>query len=231
MRQATVDDARVAMMLLIDHRDGLGHPRQSAQPPPQAAADAAVRWGEVLPVRRPGPDAAQHDPAGRSGRGQGRRLASELITRTGSGRPEDRGCNKELTEHAETTGNSLQDLNDIGQSAAVRLVGDISNISRFASRGTSPPERAPRPLPHPPVRSDAIVRPGRGRRINRALQTMAAVQLRHVTEGHIWYRRKLAAVGRAVDAERDGHQLDPKMRGLFHTEMLRRHVRSHQSPF
>ncbi|MEH1016953.1 transposase [Micromonospora sp. CPCC 206060] len=40
-----------------------------------------------------------------------------------------------LTELVETTGSSLQDLNGIGFSGAARLIGDIGDISRVASRG------------------------------------------------------------------------------------------------
>src|SRR5438874_5733064 len=73
---------------------------------------------------------------------------------------------KELTDLVKASGSSLQDLNGIGPSGAARLIGDIGDIRRFASRGhfaswngTAPlePHRTPgrllrRPATPPPVR-------------------------------------------------------------------------------
>jgi transposase len=42
---------------------------------------------------------------------------------------------EELTALVEATGSGLQQLNGIGPSGAARLIGDIGDIGRFASRG------------------------------------------------------------------------------------------------
>jgi transposase IS116/IS110/IS902 family protein len=43
-------------------------------------------------------------------------------------------ANQELTDLVASTGSRLQDLHGIGPSGAARLLGDIGDISRFASR-------------------------------------------------------------------------------------------------
>ncbi|MFF0371918.1 transposase [Micromonospora sp. NPDC005087] len=132
-------------------------------------------------------------PRGLVGRTR-RRLASELITELVQVDKKIKAANKELTELVETTGSSLQDLNGIGPSGAARLIGDIGDISRFATRGhlASWNGTAPLDASSGDQRRHRLSRAG-NRRINRALHIMAVVQLRHDTEGRAHYRRKLAA--------------------------------------
>jgi transposase len=103
-------------------------------------------------------------------------------------------ANAEPTELVNTTGSRLQDFTGIGPSGAARLLGDIGDISRFASRahfaswnGTAPIDASSGDQNH-----HRLSRAG-NRRINRALPIMAIVQLRRDTEGRAYYRRKLAA--------------------------------------
>ncbi len=125
-RQVAVDDATVALRLLIDRRDGLGHAR----------ADLVNRIHKLLLELLPGgakafPSAPQarallatvrpRDLVGRTRR----RLASELITELAQVDKKIKTANKELTALVEATGSSLQQLNGIGPSGAARLIGDV----------------------------------------------------------------------------------------------------------
>ena len=81
----------------------------------------------------------------------------------------------------------------IGPSGAARLLGDVGDIRRFASRahfaswnGTAPIDAS-----SGDNNRHRLSRAG-NRRINRALHIMAIVQLRHDTEGRRYYRRRLA---------------------------------------
>jgi transposase len=204
LRQVAVDDATVALRLLVDRRDGLGHAR----------TDLLNRIHKLLLELLPGgakkflsaPQARTllntvrpRDLVGATRR----RLASELITELAQVDKKIKAANKELTELVETTGSSLQDLNGIGPSGAARLIGDIGDISRFASRGhfASWNGTAPLDASSGDQKRHRLSRAG-NRRINRALHIMAVVQLRHDTEGRAYYRRKLAAGKTPMEAMR-----------------------------
>lgn len=90
-----------------------------------------------------------------------------------------KAANKELTELVEATGSSLQDLTGIGPSGAARLIGDIGDIGRFASRGHFASWNGTAPIEASSGEQvrHRLSRAG-NRRINRALHIMAVVQLR-----------------------------------------------------
>ncbi|MEV8517340.1 transposase [Dactylosporangium sp. NPDC051484] len=97
----------------------------------------------------------------------------------------------------------MQQLNGIGPSGAARLLGDIGDVSRFASRdhfaswnGTAPIDAS-----SGDHRRHRLSRAG-NRRINWVLHIMAIVQLRNDTEGRAYYRRKLAAGKSPMEAIR-----------------------------
>ncbi|WP_236648056.1 MULTISPECIES: IS110 family transposase [Micromonospora] len=204
LRQVTVDDTTVALRLLVDRRDGLGHAR----------TDLLNRIHKLLLELLPGgakkflsaPQARAllntirpRDLVGRTRR----RLASELITELVQVDKKIKAADKELTELVETTGSSLQDLNGTGPSGAARLIGDVADISRFATRGhfASWNGTAPLDASSGDQQRHRLSRAG-NRRINRALHIMAVVQLRHDTEGRAYYRRKLAAGKTPMEAMR-----------------------------
>ncbi|MGN9919147.1 transposase [Micromonospora palomenae] len=97
----------------------------------------------------------------------------------------------------------MQDLHGIGPSGAARLIGDVADISRFATRGhfASRNGTAPLDASSGDQQRHRLSRAG-NRRINRALHIMAVVQLRHDTEGRAHYRRKLAAGKTPMEAMR-----------------------------
>ncbi|MEV6601471.1 transposase [Actinoplanes sp. NPDC051346] len=103
----------------------------------------------------------------------------------------------------QTTGSTLQELTGIGPSGSARLLGDIGDISRFASRGhfASWNGTAPIDASSGDQNRHRLSRAG-NRRINRVLHIMAVVQLRRDTEGRRYYRRKLAAGKTPMEAMR-----------------------------
>jgi transposase len=204
LRQVAIDDTTVALRLLVDRRDGLGHAR----------TDLLNRIHKLLLELLPGGakkylSAAQarallntirpRDLVGRTRR----RLASELITELVQVDKKTKAADKELRELVEATGSSLQDLHGIGPSGAARLIGDVADISRFASRGhfASWNGTAPLDASSGDQERHRLSRAG-NRRINRALHIMAVVQLRHDTEGRAYYRRRVAAGKTTMEAMR-----------------------------
>ncbi|MEU4481836.1 IS110 family transposase [Micromonospora sp. NPDC023966] len=109
----------------------------------------------------------------------------------------------ELTGLVAAAGSALQELNGIGPSGAARLIGDIGDVSRFATRGhfASWNGTAPLDASSGDQKRHRQSRAG-NRRINRVLHIMAIVQLRHDTEGRAYYRRKVAAGKTPMEAMR-----------------------------
>jgi transposase len=108
-----------------------------------------------------------------------------------------------LTELIAATGSKLQQLNGIGPSVAARLVGDIGDITRLASRHhfASWNGAAPLNASSGDQQRHRLSRT-RNRRLNRTLHIMTVVQLRHDTEGCAYFRRKLAAGKTPMEAMR-----------------------------
>src|SRR2546429_102081 len=155
--------------------------------------------------RNCGGRAAESFPAGPralAGRPR-RRLASELIGELVQVDKKIKAAKKELTDLVKASGSSLQKLNGIGPSGAARLVGDIGDIRRFASRGhfASWNGTAPLDASSGDQQRHRLSRAG-NRRINRVLHLMAIVQLRHDTEGRAYYRRRVAAGKTTMEAMR-----------------------------
>jgi Transposase IS116/IS110/IS902 family len=64
-----------------------------------------------------------------------RQLASELVTELAVIDKKVKDADRQLTELVKATGSTLQQLHGIGPSGAARLLGDIADVARFASRG------------------------------------------------------------------------------------------------
>src|SRR5262252_3187340 len=122
-----------------------------------------------------------------------RRLAAELITELEAIDRKIKACKKEITALVQAQGSTLLQLHGIGPSSAARLLADVGNIRRFASRdhfaswnGTAPLDASSgQQLRH------RLSRAG-NRRINRALHIMAIVQLRNATQGRAYYDARKA---------------------------------------
>ncbi|MFI1989727.1 IS110 family transposase [Actinoplanes sp. NPDC020271] len=204
LRQVVADDATVALRLLVDRRDELGRAHTDLlnrihklllELLPGGAKKylSAAQARELLTTIRP------RDLVGRTRR----RLASELIGELMQVDKKAKAADKELRELVEAIGSSLQDLHGIGPSGAARLIGDVADISRFASRGhfASWNGTAPLDASSGDQTRHRLSRAG-NRRINRTLHIMAVVQLRNDTEGRAYYRRKLAAGKTPMEAMR-----------------------------
>ncbi|MEU7873801.1 transposase, partial [Dactylosporangium sp. NPDC049140] len=161
-----------------------------------------------------------------------RQLAPELITEVAVIDKKIKAANQQLTELVASTGSTLQQLHGIGPSGAARLLGDIGDVSRFASRdhngyrvvgrldeaifaswnGTAPIDAS-----SGDQRRHRLSRAG-NRRINRVLHIMAIVQLRNDTEGRAYYRRKLAAGKSPMEAMR---ALKRRLSNVVHQQMVK----------
>jgi hypothetical protein len=192
-------------VLAADHiatprADGDREARLQAASP---AAQAGARRRQTVPVRATGPRPVNtvrpRDVVGKTRRW----LASEIIHELVTIDKKIKIANAELTDLVASTGSRLQDLHGIGPSGAARLLGDVDDIHRFASRahfaswnGTAPIDAS-----SGDQNRHRLSRAGK-RRINRTLHIMAIVQLRHDTEGRRYYRRKLAAGKTPMEALR-----------------------------
>src|SRR5256714_3729013 len=220
LRQGVVDDETVALPLLVDRRDELGRSR----------TDLVNRIHKLLLELLPGgaktflrADQARvllatirpRDLVGPTRR----RLASQLIAELVGIDKKIKAAKEELTDLVKATGSSLQDLNGIGPSGAARLIGDIGDIRRLASRGhfASWKGTAPLDASSGDQQRHRLSRAG-NRRINRVLHIMAIVQLRHETAGHAYYRRRLAEGKTAMEAIR---ALKRRLSDVIYRHMLR----------
>jgi transposase len=204
LRPVIADDTTVVLRLLVDRRDILGRARTDVinrihklllELLPGGAKKhlSAIQARALLATVRP------RDIVGRTRR----QLAGELITELTAIDKKIKTANRQLTELVHATGSNLLQLYGIGPSGAARLIGDIGDIARFASRGhfASWNGTAPLDASSGDQHRHRLSRAG-NRRINRVLHIMAVVQLRNDTEGRRYYRRKLAAGKTTMEAMR-----------------------------
>jgi transposase len=195
LRVIAVDDAAVALRLLVDRRDELGRARTQAlnrihrlllELLPGGAKKylSADQAKALLATVRP------RDVVGKTRR----RLAAELITELVAIDKRIKTANRELHELIDATDSTLRELNGIGPSGAARLLGDVGDITRFASKArfASWNGTAPLDASSGDQQRHRLSRAG-NRRINRVLHIMAIVALRTDTEGRRYYDRKVAA--------------------------------------
>ena len=204
LRVIAVDDATVALRLLVDRRDDLGVARSQTINrihrlllellPGGAKKDlSAVQAKTLLATVRP------RDIVGKTRR----RLTAELITELAGIDKRIKTADRELNELIDATGNSLRELHGIGPSGAARLLGDVGDITRFADKGrfASWNGTAPLDASSGDQQRHRLSRAG-NRRINRVLHIMAIVALRNDTEGRRYFDRRLAAGKTNMEAMR-----------------------------
>jgi transposase len=204
LRVVEMDDATVALRLLVDRRDELGSARTLTANrlhrlladlvPGGAKKDLRARQArDLLAKVRP------RDVVGKTRR----QLAIELVGELEAIDKKIKVARKQLAELVAATGSGLLELNGIGPSGAARLLGDVGDISRFPSRGhfASWNGTAPIDASSGDQHRHRLSRAG-NRRINRVLHIMAIVQLRHDTDGRAYYRRKIAAGKTSMEAMR-----------------------------
>jgi len=204
LREVQVDDATVALRLLVDRRDELGAARTltvnrlhrllvELVPGGAKTFLSATQAKALLATVRP------RDVAGKTRR----HLAAELIVELDRIDKKMKAATKQLRELVQATGSTLLELNGIGPSGSARLLGDVGDVSRFPTRGhfASWNGTAPIDASSGEQNRHRLSRAG-NRRINRVLHIMAIVQLRNDTEGRAYYRRKLAAGKTPMEAIR-----------------------------
>ncbi|MGH3314881.1 MAG: IS110 family transposase [Nocardioidaceae bacterium] len=194
LRPVVNDEQLAVLRVLVDRRRALGeeHSRKVSQLhallleliPGGAKKDLSAAQAKALLAKvRP------RDAAGKTRR----RVAAELIADLERIYKRKKAATKELRELVAATGSSLMDLNGMGPSGAARLLVEVGDITRFATRahfaswnGTAPIDASSGDQ----VRH-RLSRAG-NRQINRTLHIMAIVQLRNPTEGRRYYDRKVA---------------------------------------
>jgi transposase len=195
LRVIAVDDATVALRLLADRRDDLGVVRAQTLNrlhrlllellPGGAKKFLSVEQAKTLLAGvRP------RDVVGKTRR----RLAADLIAELVAIDKRIKTANRELEELIAATGSSVRDLFGIGPSGAARLLGDVGDITRFASKAhfASWNGTAPLDASSGDQQRHRLSRAG-NRRINSVLHIMAVVTIRNDTEGRRYYERKRAA--------------------------------------
>jgi transposase len=220
LRQVTVDDVPAVLKLLVDRRDTLGQTRTELLNRIHHLLLELVPGGAkkflstdqartLLNTVRP------RDLVGRTRR----RLAAELIGELVQVDKKIKTADKELTELVQSTGSSLRQLHGIGPSGAARLIADVGDIHRFASRAhfASWNGTAPLDASSGDQRRHRLSRAG-NRRINRVLHIMAVVQLRHDTPGRAYYRRRLAEGKTPMEAMR---ALKRRLSDIVYRQMTR----------
>jgi transposase len=204
LRVVAVDDVTVALRLLVDRRDELGVARTETvnrlhRLLLELLPGGAKRCLSITHAKALLASVRPRDVVGRTRR----RLAAELISELIAIDKRIKTANRELHELIDATGSSLRELFGIGPSGAARLLGDIGDITRFASKarfaswnGTAPLE-----VSSGDQRRHRLSRAG-NRRINSVLHMMAIATIRNDTEGRRYYRRKIAAGKTQTEAMR-----------------------------
>ncbi|MGN9912765.1 IS110 family transposase [Phytohabitans sp. LJ34] len=221
LRAVTVNDATVALRLLVDRRDELGRSRTETvsrihhlllELIPGGAKKFLTR-GQASYLLRTAPE-----PVGILARTR-HDLARELIDELTVIDAKIRAADKQLRQLVSAAGSSLRDLNGIGPSGAARLIGDIGDVARFGSAAhfASPNGTAPIEASSGDQRRHRLSRLG-NRRINRVLHIMAIVQLRHDTPGRAYYRRRIAEGKTTMEALR---ALKRHLSDVVYKQMLR----------
>ena len=204
LRPVVNDEQLTVLRLLVDRRRALGedHTRMVCQLhallleliPDGAKKDLSAAQAKALLAKvRP------RDAAGKARR----RVAAELVADLERIYKRKKAADKELKELVAAAGTSLMDLHGMGPSGAARLIVEVGDITRFATRahfaswnGTAPIDASSGDQ----VRH-RLSRAG-NRQINRVLHVMATVQLRNPTEGRAYYDRKVASGKGSMEAMR-----------------------------
>ncbi|MBE8520700.1 IS110 family transposase [Amycolatopsis sp. H6(2020)] len=147
-----------------------------------------------------------------------RRLTVELIAELETIDKKIKTAEKDLRELVIARGSTLLDLHGIGLSGAARLLADVADIHRFASRdrfaswnGTAPLDAS-----SGEQQRHRLSRAG-NRRINRTLHIMGVVQLRNSTAGRVYFDGRKAAGKTSMEAMR---ALKRRLSNVVYARML-----------
>ena len=195
LRELSARDGQVAALrVLVERRDELSGRRAAtlnrlhrllAELVPGGAGRhlSPLQAKAMLATVRP------RDPGG----AMRRRIAADLLADLFTVDGQLKAVNAELRTRVRALGSHLMDLYGMGPAGAARVVADVGDIARFATKarfaawtGTAPLDASSgQQLRH------RLSRAG-NRRLNHVLHIMAIVQVRHDTVGRAYYRRLLA---------------------------------------
>ncbi|MBU3068194.1 IS110 family transposase [Nocardia sp. NEAU-G5] len=218
-RPVQVDSELVALGMLADRRDELGHARTDTvnrlhRLLLELLPGGAKKFLSAMQARKLIATVKPRDPAGKVRR----RLAVELIGDLETIDRKIKAADKELLQLVSDRGSTLTDLRGIGPSGAARLLADVGDIHRFPDRGrfASWNGTAPLDASSGEQQRHRLSRAG-NRRINRVLHTMATVQLRHPGAGRTYYDGKKAAGKTSMEAIR---ALKRRLSNVVYARML-----------
>ena len=194
LQQVVIDEELLVLGMLADRCDELGRARTQAAnrlhrlllqlfPGGAPRSLSAKQARELIATIRP------RDLVGRTRR----RLAVELIGDIETLDRKTKAIKKELAELVAARGSTLLELPGIGPSGAARLLADVGDVHRFATRDRFASWNGTAPLDASSGEQNRhrLSRAG-NRRINRTLHIMAVVQLRHPGPGRTYYDRRRA---------------------------------------
>ena len=204
LTQVRIDDELVALRVLVDRRDELGRTRTQTinrlhRFLLELLPGGAKRFLSAGQAQALLDSVAPTDVAGRVRHQLATELLAEIVVLDAKMKASD----KTLRKAVAATGTGLLDLYGIGPASAARILGDVADVARFATRdrfaswnGTAPLDAS-----SGEQQRHRLSRAG-NRRINRALHIMAIVQIRHDTEGRAYFRRRVAAGKTKIEALR-----------------------------
>jgi transposase len=204
LRQVREEDALVVLRLLVDRHDQLAGAKVQGvcrlhQLFTELIPGGAPRQKSVDQYRRLLASVRPRDQVGRTRR----RMAAEQVRELVRLDTQMKASKKELKAAVLATGSTLMDLYGVGPVNAARILADVGDVARFPSKahfaswnGTAPLDASSGEQ----VRH-RLSRAG-NRRVNRALHSVAAVQLRHETPGKAYWRRKNNGPGKSRHAMR-----------------------------
>lgn len=222
LRRVATDDLTVAIRLLIDRRDLLGHTRTETVNRLHHLLLELIPGGAKKGLATSQARTLLADvviPAGDIVAATRHRLAAELVDELAVLDTKMKTGTAELNALLATTGSRLQQLRGIGPSGAARLLADIGDISRFTDRGhfASWNGTAPLDVSSGDHTRHRLSRAG-NRRINRVLHIMAIAQLRHDSQGRGYYQHKLATGKTPMEAMR---ALKRRLSDLVYRQMVK----------
>ncbi|MBO3753163.1 IS110 family transposase [Streptosporangiaceae bacterium NEAU-GS5] len=202
--RVTVDPDLQVLGMLADRRDELGRAKTQTvnrlhQLLMELLPGGAKRFLSVGQARALVATIKPRDIVGKTRR----RLAVELIGEFETIEKKIKAIDKDLTELVTARGSTLLELHGIGPLGAARLLADVGDIHRFATRDRFASWNGTAPLDASSGQQQRhrLSRAG-NRRINRTLHIMAVVQLRNRTEGRAYYDAKKAAGKTSMEAMR-----------------------------